>query len=383
MIGRSRRRAPEIDEPEADEPASDEPAATGPLVVRVMHEAIPGNGEDSEPLVLCREDGWTATAVFDGMGGAGGTRYVVDGVERKGAYIASRLARRTTAAVLRNALSTLDRSRPKAVGQTLRKLLDVAFRTTFEDRARQLGDQPTQLRSSLVRTLPTTAAIALAWLRDGSGPRDAALQAVAIWAGDSRVYALDPRRGLMQLSTDDSGGADALQSLDGDPPMDNCVSASAPFELHAASRPLDAEAIVLTATDGCFGYLPTPAHFEFLLVDSLVAADDAEQWQGELTRRIGVVARDDATLAAVSLGSDFAALRARFAARHELLRTTFVEPYERYADAVRVAESAMSSAVHEHTRAVERRADIAQELWARYRTGYEQLLAPRDEPSRD
>ena len=53
---------------------------------------VPGQGEDSDPILRDgRELG--LVAVFDGMGGAGGTVYETPDGPRTGAYLASRVAR--------------------------------------------------------------------------------------------------------------------------------------------------------------------------------------------------------------------------------------------------------------------------------------------------
>ncbi|HEY6746336.1 MAG TPA: hypothetical protein VI357_11535, partial [Mycobacteriales bacterium] len=69
------------------------PSAAGPRVSFGFNlPKIPGQGEDSDPIVRHgRELG--LVAVFDGMGGAGGTTYETPDGPRTGAYLASRIAR--------------------------------------------------------------------------------------------------------------------------------------------------------------------------------------------------------------------------------------------------------------------------------------------------
>jgi len=72
---------------------SDQGSGSGPALSFGFNlEKIPGQGEDSDPIVRDgRELG--LVAVFDGMGGAGGTVYETPDGPRTGAYIASRVAR--------------------------------------------------------------------------------------------------------------------------------------------------------------------------------------------------------------------------------------------------------------------------------------------------
>src|SRR5437667_81453 len=59
-------------------------------------EKKPNEGEDAEPILSLTTNA-ALLAVFDGLGGAGGTRYNVNGTLRTGAYIAARLARAVAA----------------------------------------------------------------------------------------------------------------------------------------------------------------------------------------------------------------------------------------------------------------------------------------------
>jgi hypothetical protein len=79
-------------EPPAARP-SGTTAVAGPLVSFGFNlEKIAGQGEDSDPIVR-HGRGLGLVAVFDGMGGAGGTVYETPDGPHTGAYLASRLAR--------------------------------------------------------------------------------------------------------------------------------------------------------------------------------------------------------------------------------------------------------------------------------------------------
>jgi serine/threonine protein phosphatase PrpC len=355
-------------------------------IITVHHEAVPGQGEDAEPFSTEGPDGALVMGVFDGLGGAGGARYDIDGVERKGAYIASRLARAATEAEASEALRPVAQSRrgPKrgaGAGEPSEEFadqLESRLCRDFETTARSLGGEPSKLRSSMVRILPTTAAIATLGLpRQGDSGRPAR-RVSAIWAGDSRIYALSPTRGLAQISRDDiRADADAFTSLSTDPPIDNCISASEPFVLRRAAWDLDVPGLVIVATDGCFGYLPTPAHFERMLLEALTSSASLTECQQRLNERIASVARDDATMVIAILDcGKFADLQMALLERRSYLDAAFVSPYEWQHRQVVAAEAALAEETARRDAQIEARDRCAAELWDQYRSGYERFLAP-------
>jgi hypothetical protein len=345
----------------------------------VYHEANPSFGEDARPLF---EEGLNrsfALGVFDGLGGSGGARYVVDGVERKGAYIASRLARDVTAKTLMEAPESplLSRLRKDGTAVPFSSVLGEQLKREFSHRATGLGGEPSKLRSTLVRVLPTTAAIAIVespTQDNASGQRSA----TAIWAGDSRVYVLTPRDGLAQVSRDDVRvDTDALTSLSADPPIDNCINASEDFTLRETSWQLDGPCVVLAASDGCFGYLPTPAHFELELLQGLTEFPTPRECERRLNERFASLARDDATLAAAILdGGNFAQLQIALLERRSTVEAEFVAPYKVRHEHVVAAEEAAALAARRRDVQIEAQDKCARDLWGRYRRSYERYLAP-------
>ena len=84
------------------------------------------------------------------------------------------------------------------------------------------------------------------------------------WAGDSRAYVL-PADGARQLSTDDlRDPSDAMANLRRDSVVSNAMSADTDFHVNYRRVELKAPFLLVCATDGCFGYVPTPMHFEHL-----------------------------------------------------------------------------------------------------------------------
>src|SRR5690606_12481085 len=127
--------------------------------------------------------------------------------------------------------------------------------------------------------------------------------------------------GLQQLTEDDvRSRGDALANIREDSPMTNVVNASSPFQLNVRTiEEVPTPFALLAATDGCFGYLSTPWHFEFLLLDALDDARDSERWQ-EVTKRIAQVAGDDVSMGIALVGVDaYSALRSALRSRHRQL----------------------------------------------------------------
>jgi hypothetical protein len=312
-------------------------------------------------------------AVFDGMGGAGSAVFTTANGDSSGAYLASRLARQVvdelSAQLSDTHAQVPDRDRGAELDEALYQYLPDALRDRFDQEAQRLGPQRSRLRSSLLKVLPTTMAAAHYY---PASEGDGSSCCIAYWAGDSRVFALLPSDGLMQLSRDDlRSGGDALDSLTQDSPLSNCINASGDFEIHQNGIRISEPYVVVVATDGCFSYLPTPAHFEALLLESLTGASTGEEWGWRIQAAVSAVAGDDASLAAVALGwPDLAGLQDSFSRRLELLREAFIEPLRASEHEVDQLQSALAA----------KQADVRRlrsDLWVRYREGYERFIPSR------
>lgn len=201
------------------------------------------------------------------------------------------------------------------------------------------------------RVLPTTMAVLAYRLRCG------AVQWTTFWAGDSRCYLLEPHNGLQQLTRDDAAVPDALVSLIEDPPMTNYISADKPFNLHHSDASSPLPAILLCATDGFFGYVDTPAAFEYVLLSTMSEASSVTEWSSRLSEAVTGYTGDDASLSLVVLGwRDFGALQVSFAARLEWIYASHWRP-------VRELLHDRSAYVNSRSRS-----------WADYRTKYEMRL---------
>lgn len=328
-----------------------EPASRGPA--RVWHheepdfaalavwtEQNPGHGEDADPLMLFRRpSGRGLIGVFDGVGGAGRTPAgrSPSGVDRTQAWAAGRLARGL-------AEEWFVASRGGSLGEHL------------ATRMAELPAPESRMRGSIHRTFPTTIA-ALDFQRDAGE-----VHWEVLWAGDSRCYVAEPNTGLQQLSRDDTDLADILQQLVQDPPLNNMVSASRQFALNRWRGRAYLPCLLVCATDGCFGYVQTPAEFEHVLLSTMLSAQDLVHWSGLLTERISSYTGDDASLVLVSLGlNGFDDLRRHYRERAEEVRREHGAPMA----LVRPGDRAELVAARERS-------------WHRYRSTYERRLLGAD-----
>jgi len=295
-----------------------------PVSFTVYTEKAPGAGEDAPPLLISAEDA-VAVGVFDGMGGAGALAYDHGDQTRSGAWLASRAVLKTVAMWLRRNTELVVDS--KHVIQ-----LASVIQTDLQELHELLGSPGTRVRSKLIRTLPTTLALAIARRQPAA---NGVINVQAIWAGDSRVYALTPQ-GLHQLTRDDSKSkGDALENLVDDSPMSNCISADRPFELHQYDLDLAQPFLLFAATDGCFGYVDSPMHLEHLILDALRRAQDwPREWADQLRSDLLKTAGDDATLALAGLGfADLGEAQRCFAPRGTVVREELVAPLAATGDA--------------------------------------------------
>jgi hypothetical protein len=326
---------------------------------------VPGQGEDSDPIVRDgRELG--LVAVFDGMGGAGGTVYETPDGPRTGAYLASRIARDV---VEERMLALLD---PEwnldgpAAARDLRRSVKRALTDTLAG----LNAPTSGLRSRLLRALPTTMALMALQLRE---PRRGRWAGHVFWSGDSRVYVFDPATGAHQLTRDDlRDRGDALVNLRQDSVVSNAMSADTDFVVHHHQVELTAPFLAVAATDGCFGYVRTPIHFEHLVLASLQDSTEPRSWSRLLQQRIAAITGDDAAMAVLGVGADHGEFRQLFAARTAEIEQRCVVPLDELESEVGRAEQAVAEARRRH-------AAVQTSLWAAYKPEYERYLGREED----
>lgn len=347
---------------DADRPPDAAPAAPGwPVAFRFNLAKLPEHGEDADPILDHSREGTALVAVFDGMGGAGGTVYETPDGPRTGAYLASRAAR--TAVEQRMGIMLdlgADLDGP-ATGENLRECVEHAL----TDRWAELRAPRSALRSKLLRALPTTMALATVQRRAVDEP---GWTCRLWWAGDSRVYALDPTHGLQQLTVDDIKDlGDALANLRDDSIVSNAMSADTPFLIRHRTVDLTAPFLLVAATDGCFGYFRSPMHFEHSILAALLGAPDTESWSTAVQESIRAITGDDASMAVLGVGTDHNGFRAGFSDRLDVVTSQWVEPLDRMAAETDLMEVQLQAAR-------ERLTEQTAESWARYKVDYQRLL---------
>ncbi len=270
-----------------------------------------GHNHNEDRAVCVDQAGLRLLAAFDGCGGVGGRRYPHLN-NHTGAYLAAGLYARCLEQWF------ADHAAPP--GKVTADELTLLFaHTAARYQAEHLRLAPSAVTGSLVRTLPSTTVIALY----------NKTQAALYWAGDTRAYLLT-EGGLRQLTADDlATPADAFASLYADAPIANYLCADRPFSLHETTVALPKAGILVLATDGAFHTLPTPMHFEALLLDTLWLSDSKKQWKKLLKEQLSACAADDVTLLLQPFG--FAAhdeMRRAFDKRRRHVRQAYILPAE-------------------------------------------------------
>ncbi|MGM9567688.1 MAG: hypothetical protein ACI3W6_05880 [Clostridia bacterium] len=309
-------------------------------VIELSAPAIEGQGEDAYGSYL--EEQGCSFAVFDGCGGSGGRRYAAF-QGHSGAYVASRLAMRD---YFRWYIRFL-KLNVELNGDTIAENLP-ALKKRFCKRlshCREYADSYEQKSSSVSGTLmkdfPTTMSAVLCDYYNG------VFSAGFLWAGNSRGYVLG-ENGLVQITVDDiAGTVDAMDCLRKDPPLTNFISAEGDFELRGLHYELALPVILITATDGCFDYFPSPMHFEYMLISAMAEADSYDGWRENIRGILTENASDDFSVVIGCFGyADFETMKNSFRPRLQYLWQDYIEPLMQDYNA---------------------RSD---ELWLRYKPGY-------------
>lgn len=247
-------------------------------------DKIIGHGEDAHPI---NQPGFMA--VFDGMGGAGSEKFVIDGHEHTGAYLAARRVQQSTAQ-----WSAQHRHMPLDVATLKQTILDDlhVYHGTLQS-------QPSLIRSKMRRTLPTTIAAVQYRTRKDVSELD------VIWAGDSRAYWLT-QHGLRQLTQDDADIAQAdnntLASIMQDAPLNNCISVNTDVTINVRRYRRQLPALIFVCTDGVYGFLPSPIHLEYMILTALRQAHSINDWSKRIETHLQPIVGDDMSMAVVCLG---------------------------------------------------------------------------------
>lgn len=309
-----------------------------------------GKGEDN--YYCCEPDQDMDKAimgVFDGSGGLGSRTH-----KEMGGYTEAYLGSRALSGALCDWFQAhLDKPVPRD-----KELIDSLYQF-FMEAFGVLKDhtvENTRIKGALVRSFPTTATVVIA----ENNPDGVLLN--ILWAGDSRIYLVD-RRGLAQVSKDDVEDTDALDNLTGDGAMSNVIAADGDFYLHYKKILITEPTIVFAATDGCFGYLPTPMEFEYEFLDALCSAQSPFEFRNKLASLFRDVAGDDCTMCTMSF------LFGTFKDQKKQLQPRLDEVFNKYI-------TPLDECRENHP---EQEAAFTRKVWNVYRRNYERMLTSKGE----
>ena len=328
-----------------------------------MQEKVHGLGEDAPPISL-QLDGLTVVGALDGMGGAGGTECDSAFGTHTQAYVASRIVgQRISEFIQHNPLSVQQEDFSARLHDVVKERLQQEL-TNYPPKSK-LG-----LRSTLIKTYPTTLALACVSLSDEGYLVD------IYWAGDSRCY-LWSREGLFQLTQDDlKGGLDPLQNLREDAPMSNCLQAESDFEIHhlrLSPLALNEKFVVFAATDGCFGYYASPMDFEKAMVDALKCSSLEKEWRSRLSKAFAEATGDDFSFSLVALGfKDFNDIKRELGQYRPSLSSYFRKRTDY--DKCKRSILKLKKKLEQQGRDLEKDIDV---LWEKYKDNYQKYLKQR------
>lgn len=297
---------------------------------------IQGKGEDSFCLGVREESAFTA--VCDGCGGSGSRKYPML-ENRTGAYIASRTVSGAISDWFDSCHSDDFYTKEQFLG-SINKYISDAYISI-----KPLSVTNVKVSSSLFRDMPTTLALAYVNLVEDK------LFLHSVWAGDSRVYILD-EAGLAQVSIDDNDTVDAFLNLTDDGIMTNVISSDGKYILNCKNVEISKPSLIFTATDGCFGYIPSPMEFEYMLIDNMLQSENIEAYKRRLNNMFSEYAGDDYSFGFMSFGmGTFSNMKEFFSTRYEYLKKEYIQSIE-------------DNDTH----------DTRLELWKKYKKDYERFF---------
>ena len=297
-----------------------------------------GLGEDASPLFLVSENKQMyVVGAFDGMGGSGSTIYTnkKNSEKHTGAYLASRAVRDVVECFFQGRVAqNHSQITPSDIDLLKQKIVE-SLEVTLDLHSYE----PSRIKSSMVRVLPTTMAVGQVIFQAN---QDAGVFEV-LWAGDSRVYFLSSKLGCIQLTKDDLKlNNDPYQNIKNDSPLSNKVCLDSDFTINHKTHTIPnihslLPGLFFAATDGCFQFFKTPMHFEELFLRTLQSSDSMMVWQKLIADDLQQRAGDDCTMPLVCLTKgtfDFSAFKAAFSKRQSYLHSNIIVPITELEDTV-------------------------------------------------
>lgn len=280
-------------------------------------EMIEENGEDWFIYSLCGK--FCLLCVFDGCGGIGGRKYT-EYDNKSGAFIASHIA----SEAVHNWFDKFCENTNEFSQNTIKSITDDLKETITDELKKYEKDvSKSGIKGALVKSFPTTISLILFTINGNH------IYSSFIWAGDSRGYILTDK-GLTQITVDDiEMQGDAFENLSSDSKLTNFITSSGDYILNEKTVKVSLPSVLITATDGCFGYFSTPMEFEFLLIESLQCSKDSDEWQRNLSERIKLITGDDYTIGIATVGyKDFKHLKSSLAKRKKELYKKYISKLE-------------------------------------------------------
>lgn len=329
-----------------------------------MREKRIGRGEDSDPILTTssEDERLIAIGVLDGLGGSGSSEcesnFSTDRENKTKAYVASRIIKEAIENLLTDSFNII-----------LRDDFSITLKERIKSRlSGEIKKYPPKsrsiLRSALIKDYPTTLALTTIHSLENNYCIN------SYWAGDSRNY-LWTKDGFFQISKDDlKGNPDPLENLKNDAPMSNCIHADGDFEIHNLrinSIPLNENIIILSATDGCFGYYPTPMDFEKVLRDTMKSSKSFEEWESKLVEAFEEVTGDDFSFAIATIGSE----------NFRVLKKTFskgIDLSQRYFWLIKKIDKVLQTyrnLIHNYRRKIQKEVAF---IWPKYKKNYLKYL---------
>ncbi len=345
---------------------------------------FPGHEEDAPPVANDR-----IAIVCDGLGGAGGVEFEVNGEVHTCAYYASR-------AVISIAKKFLEENYDLAFSDGMRHLDQMAvdfaavIRKGLQAYSDETGINFNKRKSggSMVKLLPTTLASCI--YKDAGDHVDA----ICFWAGDSRCYTLE-KNGLHQLTDDDARGyINAMECLIQDAVMNNVICLDHEFHINWKAYSIPKPCFVFAASDGCFAYLESPMSFESIFLPRTEGEFDLEE---SIKASLEAHENDDRTLAGHIFGiSSPEEYREVFCSRGDSIESEYISKMvlTPRIDELRAKRNEMGSRDLSEEERTEYSAvkaelkdlrkqneDLMRSLWSGYAKGYLlDPLAPEQEP---